>query len=331
MSLPLLTVDDLSVSFPSRRGAIRAVDRASFVLGRGESLVIAGESGSGKSLLCQSLLGIQPQTATVTGRIGWKGRDLAGLAPADLRKLRGGEIAMIFQDPTAALNPLLSVERQIVDVIRAHRRCTWDEARGRCIEVLGLAGLPEPAQRLANYPSELSGGMRQRVAIALALAAGPELIIADEATTNLDVSIQAQIVALLRRLRHDLGLALIFVTHDLDLAAEVGGHLMVMYAGQPVETGKVRDVLADPCHPYTRGLLRSAPTLRSSRTLQPLRPIPGQPPEPGSIGAGAPFRDRCPVLVEGLCLQHRPDWTTAGTGHRVACHRFAQDGRAGLP
>jgi oligopeptide/dipeptide ABC transporter ATP-binding protein len=330
MTAPLLSVDNLSVSFPSRRGPIRAVDRASFVLGRGESLVIAGESGSGKSLLCQSLLGIQPATATVSGRIAWKGQDLDTLGPAAWRSLRGGQIAMIFQDPTAALNPLLTVERQIVDVIRAHRHCSREAARARCVEVLGLAGLPEPAQRLANYPSELSGGMRQRVAIALALAAGPELMIADEATTNLDVSIQAQIVALLRRLRRDLGLALIFVTHDLDLAAEVGGQLMVMYAGQPVETGDVRQVLADPCHPYTRGLLRSAPTLRSSRTL-PLRPIPGQPPAPGSIGAGAPFRDRCPVLIQGLCPQHRPDWTSAGPGHHVACHRFAQDGRAGLP
>jgi oligopeptide/dipeptide ABC transporter ATP-binding protein len=237
---------------------------------------------------------------------------------------------MIFQDPTAALNPLLSIGRQIVDVVRAHRRCSAGEARARAVEVLGLAGLPEPEHRLSNYPSELSGGMRQRVAIALALSAGPELIIADEATTNLDVSIQAQIVSLLRRLRRELGVALIFVTHDLDLAAEVGGQLLVMYAGQPVETGDVRQVLADPCHPYTRGLLRSAPTLRSSRAI-PLQPIPGQAPKPGSVGAGAPFRDRCPAVIEGLCSLRRPDWTEAGAGHLVACHRFAQDGRAGLP
>lgn len=330
MSAPLLDVRDLTVSFPGAAGPVRAVDGASFALGPGECLVIAGESGSGKSLLCRSILGIQPETATVSGRMDWKGRSLIGLSPDRWRPLRGGEIAMVFQDPTAALNPLLTVGRQITDVVRAHRRVTRAEARARAIEVLGLAGLPEPAQRLSNYPMELSGGMRQRVAIALALAAGPELIIADEATTNLDVSIQAQIVALLKRLRRDLGVALIFVTHDLDLAAEVGGQLMVMYAGQPVETGEVGDVLSDPCHPYTRGLLRSAPTLHASREV-PLRPIPGQPPKPGSVGDGAPFRDRCGVVIDGVCDLRRPDWTSVAPGHRVACHRFARDGRAGLP
>ncbi len=329
MTPPLLKVENLSVSFPSRVGQVHAVDGASFLLDRGESLVIAGESGSGKSLLCRSLLGIQPETATMAGRVEWKGRDVTRLSASAWRPLRGGQIAMIFQDPTAALNPLLTIGRQIIDAVRAHRRCPVEAARVRAIEVLGLAGLPEPEHRLKQYPSDLSGGMRQRVAIALALSAGPELIIADEATTNLDVSIQAQIVALLRRLRRELGVALIFVTHDLDLAAEVGGKLLVMYAGQPVETGEVRQVLSDPCHPYTRGLLRSAPTLRSSRDV-PLRPIPGQAPKPGSVGAGAPFRDRCPVAVEGLCSLRRPDWTDAGPAHQVACHRFAQDGRAGL-
>ncbi len=330
MSGPLVRAEGLTVAFPGRDGPRPAVDGVSLVLERGQSLVIAGESGSGKSLLCRTLLGIQPETAAVSGRLEWKGRSLIGLTEAEWRPLRGGSIAMVFQDPTAALNPLLTVGRQIMDAVRAHRRCSGAEARARAIEVLGLAGLPEPERRLASYPFELSGGMRQRVAIALALSAGPELIIADEATTNLDVSIQAQIVNLLIRLRRELGLALIFVTHDLDLAAEVGGELMVIYAGQPVETGEVRQVLADPCHPYTRGLLRSAPTLRSTRA-EPLRPIPGQAPRLGTVGAGAPFRDRCSVVVEGLCALRRPGWTEAGPGHRVACHRFARDGRAGLP
>ena len=330
MTAPLLEMRDLSVSFAGRDGPLRAVDGAGFTLGAGECLVIAGESGSGKSLLCRSILGIQPETATVSGHLAWKGQSLIGLDAARFRPLRGAAMAMIFQDPTTALNPLLTVGRQIGDVVRTHRRCTREEARARSIEVLGLAGLPEPEHRLCNYPSELSGGMRQRVAIALALSAGPELIIADEATTNLDVSIQAHVVALLRRLRRDLGVALIFVTHDLDLAAEVGGNLMVMYAGQPVETGEVGTVLADPVHPYTRGLLQSAPTLRSTRDA-PLRPIPGQAPKPGSVGAGAPFRDRCTVVVDGVCALRRPDWTEAGPGHLVACHRFARDGRRGLP
>lgn len=328
---PLLSVEGLSVTFPGRSGPIAAVDDVSFQLNPGDSLVIAGESGSGKSMLCRALLNIQPTSAQVSAkRMDWEGNSLASLSPRDWRSLRGGQMAMIFQDPAAALNPLLSVGRQIIDVVMAHRRCSKAEARARAVEVLGLAGLPEPEQRLASYPSQLSGGMRQRVAIALALAAAPKLIIADEATTNLDVSIQGQIVALLKRLQRELGLGLIFVTHDLDLAAEVGGQLMVMYAGQPVEMGPVQRVLADPCHPYTRGLLRSAPTLQSTRA-NPLQPISGQTPKPGTIGAGAPFRSRCPVAVPGVCDLHRAPWTEAGPGHRVACNRFIQDGRGGLP
>ncbi len=328
---PVLSVEDLSVRFPGRAGDITVVDDLSFSLEAGRSLVIAGESGSGKSMACQTLLGIAPGSARVTAtRIGWRGRDLQKLSQEDWRGVRGAEIAMIFQDPTAALNPLITVEHQIVDAVRAHRRCSRDEARARAVEVLGMAGFPDAAQRMKSYPSELSGGLRQRVAITLAFANAPSLIIADEATTNLDVSIQAQIVKLLRDLQKKLGMALIFVTHDLGLAAEIGDDLLVMYAGHAVEYGPARGVLADPCHPYTRGLLRSAPTLKSSRD-NPLVPIPGQPPQPGSIGGGAPFRSRCPVSVAGVCETARPGWSEAGPGHLVACHRFAQDGRRGLP
>ena len=235
-------------------------------------------------MICQTLLGIVPRGGVVTGkRVDWRGRDLLKLSESEWRAIRGGEIAMIFQDPTAALNPLITIEHQITDVVRAHRTCSLREARARAIEVLCHAGFPEPEHRMKSYPAELSGGLRQRVAIALALACGPALIIADEATTNLDVSIQAQIVRLLLSLKDELGLALIFVTHDLSLAAEVGGELLVMYAGYPVERGPTRAVLSDPCHPYTRGLMRSAPTLRSSRA-NPLTPIPGYAPKPGSIG-----------------------------------------------
>lgn len=327
---PVLSVENLSISFPGRAGDIAVVDDVSFTLHAGQSLVIAGESGSGKSMVCQALLGIVPSAAKVTGtRIDWRGQNLLDMNNEGWRAIRGAEIAMIFQDPTAALNPLITVEHQISDVIRTHRRCSADEARARCIEVLGLAGFPDPTHRMTSYPSELSGGLRQRVAIALALSCSPKLIIADEATTNLDVSIQAQIVALLRKLKDELGLALIFVTHDLGLAAEVGGELMVMYAGHAVERGAVRQVLTDPCHPYTRGLLRSAPTLKSSRA-NPLRPIPGQAPKPGSIGKGSPFLSRCPVVVEGVCAAGRPGWTEAAPGHFVSCHRFARDGREGV-
>lgn len=327
---PVLSVENVSVSFPAANGEITVVDNVSFSLEAGQSLVIAGESGSGKSMICQTLLGIAPGAATVSGtRIDWKGRNLLGLGERDWRAIRGAEIAMIFQDPTAALNPLITVENQIVDVIRAHRRVGRAEARARAVEVLGLAGFPEPEQRMRSYPSELSGGLRQRVAIALALACSPSLIIADEATTNLDVSIQAQIIKLLRELKDKLGLALIFVTHDLGLAAEIGGDLLVMYAGSAVERGPVNDVLTDPCHPYTRGLMRSAPTLKSSRA-NPLRPIPGQMPKPGSIGSGSPFLSRCPVVVDGVCAVQRAGWTSAGPRHDVACHRFARDGREGV-
>ncbi|MDP1731439.1 MAG: ABC transporter ATP-binding protein [Devosia sp.] len=325
-----LNVENLSIRFSGRDGDIAVVDDVSFRLEAGESLVIAGESGSGKSMVCQALLGIVPKAAKVSGtRIDWNGRDLLATTGEAWRAVRGAEIAMIFQDPTAALNPLITVEHQITDAIRAHRKCTKDEARARTIEVLGMAGFPELEHRMKSYPSELSGGLRQRVAIALALSCAPSLIIADEATTNLDVSIQAQIVTLLRRLKDQLGLALIFVTHDLGLAAEIGGKLMVMYAGHAVEQGPVLDVLADPCHPYTHGLLRSAPTLKSSRT-NPLQPIPGQAPKPGSIGKGSPFRSRCPVVVGGVCAATRAGWTSAGEDHQVACHRFALDGREGV-
>ncbi len=326
-----LDVEDLSVCFDGREGPAAVVKGVSFSLDAGKSLVLAGESGSGKSMICQTLLGIVPRGGTVTGaRLEWRGRDLLKMREAEWRAVRGAEIAMIFQDPTAALNPLITVEHQITDVIRTHRACGAREAQARAVEALGLAGFPDPEHRLKSYPSELSGGLRQRVAIALALACGPALLIADEATTNLDVSIEAQIVKLLLSLQQELGLALIFVTHDLGLAAEVGGDLLVMYAGYPVERGPTRAVLRDPCHPYTRGLMRSAPTLQSSRA-NPLQPIPGYAPRAGEIGRGAPFRSRCSVVVEGLCARSAPGWTAAGSGHDVACHRFAQDGRAGVP
>ncbi len=326
----VLDVENLSVRFPTRSGEVAVVDNLSFQLRAGESLVIAGESGSGKSMACRALLGITPDTAQVdASRLDWKGKRLPPPGAAGWNSLRGAEIAMIFQDPAAALNPLISVETLISDVIREHLGGSRREVRSRTVEVLARAGFPEPELRMKSFPGELSGGLRQRVAIALALSCSPSLIIADEATTNLDVSIQAQIVALLRQLQADLGLALIFVTHDLGLADEIGGDLMVMYAGQAVEYGRVSEVLDDPCHPYTRGLLRSAPTMTSSRDA-PLQPIPGNAPRPGDVAGGAPFRSRCMVAVEGLCDRERAGWTQVSNTHWVACHRFAAEGREGV-
>ncbi len=325
----VLNVEDMSVKYPGRGGLITVVDQVSLSVDAGKSLVIAGESGSGKSMICQALLGIVPGAGQVSGtRMDWRGKNLLELDEAGWRSVRGSEIAMVFQDPTAALNPLITVGSQIIDVIRTHRRCSRSEAKNRAIESLELAGFSEPAQQLRRYPSELSGGMRQRVAIALALCCEPSLIIADEATSNLDVSIQAKIVTLLHELKDKLGLALIFVTHDLGLASEIGGDLLVMYAGSMVEYGPVQSVLDNPSHPYTIGLLQSAPTLHSTRD-NPLKPIPGQPPRPGTIGTGAPFVERCPVAVQGVCDRKRPTWTRVGAGHQVACHRFALDKEGG--
>ena len=327
MSKPVLSVNNISVLFPFKDQLLPVVDDITFSINSGDSLVIAGESGSGKSMLCRSLLNIVPEAAIVRcNQMKWRNKDLMDLDEKHWQTIRGAEIAMIFQDPTSALNPLLTVERLIGDTVRAHRNCSRQQARVRTIEVLEMAGFSDAFDRLKSYPGELSGGQRQRVAIALALSAEPSLIIADEATTNLDVSIQAQIVELLCELRNSLGLALIFVTHDLGLASEIGGDLLVMYAGQGVEYGPVDDVLSDPCHPYTRGLLASAPTMQSNRD-NPIRPIIGQSPKPGSVGNGAPFRSRCSVVVDDICCRERPDWVSAGDRHLVACHRFARDGR----
>ena len=324
MSAPILEVEALTVSFPRERIDVPILRDVDLRIEPGAALAIVGESGSGKSMLCQALLGIVPPPGRVRAtRLSWCGRDLRAAEEAAWRAVRGAGIAMVFQDPAAALNPLMAIGRQIEDVVRAHGAGAG-AARARALEVLREVGFPDPERRRRDLPGQLSGGLRQRVAIAMALAARPQLIIADEATTNLDVSIQAQIVQLFARLRRELGVALIFVTHDLALAAEVGEQALVLYAGHPVEHGPADRVLAAPVHPYTRGLVDSAPTL-ASRREHPLRPIPGTVPDPLAIGEGAPFRSRCPVVVDGVCAAARPGWTRVAPGHRVACHRVARD------
>jgi oligopeptide transport system ATP-binding protein len=325
----LLRVRDLEVCFPVQGRLAAAVNRVSFDVARGECLAIVGESGSGKSMTCAGVIGLVPEPGRISGgSVTFDGQELTDASQRQLRRIRGSDMSMVFQDPSSTLNPVFTIGRQLVDVIRTHLNVNRREAEARAIEVLGQVGFPDPSGRLKTYPSELSGGLRQRVSIALALACEPKLVICDEATTNLDVSIQAQIVELLRRLKSELRFSIIFITHDLGLTPHIADRIMVMYGGQAVEEGPVRSVLDSPAHPYTVGLLRSAPTL-ASRRGDPLPTIPGVVPPLGMLPRGAPFAGRCPVAVAGICEKVEPAWTAAGPGHRVACHRFERDGREG--
>jgi peptide/nickel transport system ATP-binding protein len=273
---PLLRVEDLRVELPTEAGAVLAVDGISFEVGRGQTLGIVGESGSGKTVSALSLMGLtRLEGARVSGRVLFEGADLLTLPESRMRALRGNELAMIFQEPLSTLHPLLRVGAQIVEAIRAHRDVSKRAAREQAIALLELVGIPEAARRVDSYPHELSGGMRQRATIAMALANEPKLLIADEPTTALDVTVQAQVLALLRRLRDELGMALLLVTHDLGVVAEMAEQIVVMHAGQIVERGAAGQVLADPAHPYTQGLLHSMPTLdrpheRTCATEEPL-------------------------------------------------------------
>lgn len=326
---PLLRVEDLRVEFPRGGRAAAAVDGVSFELAAGECLAIVGESGSGKSITCQALMRLVPEPGRIAaGRVVFDGVDLLERPEAELRKVRGGEIAMVFQDPSSTLNPVFTVGHQLVDVIRTHWRCSRARARARAEEVLAQVGFPDPAARMKAYPGELSGGLKQRISIALALACEPKLVICDEATTNLDVSIQAQIVELLRRLKDELGFSIVFITHDIGLTPHIADRILVLYAGHAVEEGPVRQVLDRPGHPYTVGLLHAAPSLASERGVA-LPTIPGSVPPLGQLPPGAPFVSRCPVAIAGECDAAEPGWSAAGPGHRVACHRFAREGTRG--
>lgn len=326
---PLLQVEDLRVEFPRGGRAAAAVDGVSFEVAAGECLAIVGESGSGKSITCQALMRLVPEPGRIAaGRVLFEGRDLLQAPESELRRVRGGEIAMVFQDPSSTLNPVFTVGHQLTDVIRTHWHCSRARARARAEEVLAQVGFPDPAARMKAYPGELSGGLKQRISIALALACEPRLVICDEATTNLDVSIQAQIVELLRRLKDELGFSIVFITHDIGLTPHIADRILVLYAGHAVEEGTVRNVLDGPGHPYTVGLLHAAPSLTSERGVA-LPTIPGTVPPLGQLPPGAPFVSRCPVAIAGECDAVEPGWTTAGPGHRVACHRFAHEGTRG--
>jgi peptide/nickel transport system ATP-binding protein len=289
----LLRVEDLRVEFPTEDGIVHAVDGITYQVQRGRTLGIVGESGSGKTVASLTTLGLtRRQGARVSGRILFEGRDLVTVPEAELRSIRGNEIAMIFQDPLSSLHPLYKVSRQLTEAIHAHRHVSKARARERAVELLGLVGIPDPARRVDDYPHEFSGGMRQRVMIAMALANEPKLLIADEPTTALDVTVQAQILALMERLQRELGMAIVIITHDMGVVAEMADDIAVMYAGRIVETASAELLFAGPEHPYTWGLLRSIPTLDRSRD-EDLVPIPGTPPSLIRPPSGCHFHPRC--------------------------------------
>ncbi len=307
MTAPVLSVRDLSVSFRGAHGrVVRAVDAVSFDVDPGETLAIVGESGSGKSVTALSILRLVPQPPGHLdgGSIHFKGENLLALDDAGIRAIRGNRIAMIFQEPMSSLNPVLTVGMQVGEPIREHRGTPWRETVREVVSLLGRVAIPDAASRLDSYPHQYSGGMRQRVMIAMSLAMTPELIIADEPTTALDVTVQAQILALLKRLTRETGAALILITHDLGVVARYADRVAVMYAGRIVETAPARELYARPRHPYTRGLLDSVPRLDSDRRRR-LVPIEGQPPDLGHLPAGCAFAPRCSRVME-RCLVERP-------------------------
>ena len=319
----LLDLENFTVELPTPRGWVRPVNEVSLRLDEGEALGLVGESGCGKTMLSLGLMGLEPHGARRAGRAwleisknGISGRlNLAGLVPEEMRKLRGREIAMIFQEPMTALDPVMRIGAQIEEAIRAHEpSLTRAEIRRRAIESLERASVPEPAQRVRQFPHQLSGGLRQRAMIAMALAMRPHLLIADEPTTALDVTVQKQILELLMRLRAELHLTLLFITHDLGVVGEIANRIAVMYAGRIVETGPTHEVLTNPRHPYTEGLLRAAPRLKRGKLV----PIPGAVPRLDELPPGCAFAPRCPYH-RAECDAAVPDLRLASPEHRARC------------
>lgn len=317
---PLLTVEDLRVQFPTDDGVLHAVDGISCEVRRGATLGMVGESGSGKSVSVLTIMGLTRRMgARISGRISFEGRDLLERSEEEMRGIRGNEIAMIFQDPLSSLHPLYKVGTQLVEAARAHASLSKAQARGRAIELLGLVGMPDPARRVDEYPHEYSGGMRQRAMIAMALANDPKLLIADEPTTALDVTVQAQILALLERLQSELSMAIVIVSHDLGVVAEVADEVAVMYAGRIVESASARLLFSAPEHPYTWGLLRSIPTLHGARARE-LEAIPGSPPSLIDRPSGCHFHPRCPhAEPEHARIDPQLEDVPGEPSHRVAC------------
>jgi len=315
---PILTVDDLRVSFATEDGVVKAVDGVSFDLSAGEVLAIVGESGCGKSVTAQTLTGLTRATnARITGSVKYRGEEINGLDDNQLRDVRGEQIAMVFQDPMCALNPVYRVGDQITEMIHAHRDVSKKEAQAKAVELLRSVGIPNPERRVRLYPHEFSGGMRQRVMIAMALALEPDVLIADEPTTALDVTIQAQILQLIDQLNRDRGLAVIIITHDLGVVAEIADRVLVMYAGQVVENATLDEIFYEPCHPYTWGLLGSLARLDQPRTAR-LTQIPGAPPSLLSPPSGCRFAPRCSHVFDE-CTELPPLEARTGGVHLDRC------------
>ena len=323
MTTPLLQVKGLTTQFRTDRGTVTAVDDVSFDVKAGETLAIVGESGSGKSVTALSILGLipDPPGRIAHGQILFEGEDLVRMSKKEMRSVRGNRIAMIFQEPMSSLNPALTVGMQIAEPINLHRKTPWKQALDSARKLLGRVQVPDPASRVDAYPHQFSGGMRQRAMISMAMACEPKLIIADEPTTALDVTVQAQVLDLLKDLTRDTGAALILITHDLGVVARYADRVAVMYGGRIVETASARDLYARPQHPYTRGLMHSVPRIDSD-TTQPLIPIPGQPPDLSALPKGCPFAPRC-AHVMPRCEQSRPPLTAVTTHHLKACFHDA--------
>ncbi len=322
----LLDVADLKVEFASPAGAVRSVDGVSFHIDRGETLTVVGESGSGKSVTALSIVGLLPRPIgrIVGGSIHFDGKDITRCPEAEMRRLRGTQIGMVFQEPMTSLNPVITVGAQIAERLRAHLKLDRRAAAAEAVEMLARVKIPEPAQRAASYPHQMSGGMRQRVMIAMALACKPKLLIADEPTTALDVTIQAQILDLMLRLQDEFRMAILFITHDLGVVAQMADRVAVMYGGRVVEQAGVREIFAQPRMPYTGALLRSIPHVdRAASHQQRLEAIPGSVPDPRNLPSGCSFHPRC-LHTAPICRDEAPTLDDIGHGHTARCHLWQE-------
>ena len=319
----VLDVTGLETRFGTPDGVVHAVNGVSFELRAGEFLGVVGESGSGKSVTMMSLLKLipMPPGEIPNGSAEFEDADLLELSPSELRKVRGGQVGFIFQDPMTSLNPVLTIGKQLSEPVMLHTGASRKEAKVRAIELLDLVGVPEPRRRASQYPHEFSGGMRQRAMIAMALVCNPKILIADEPTTALDVTIEAQILELLESIKSEFNMSMIYISHDLAVIGEISDRILVMYLGRVVESGVADEVIDNPLHPYTRALLKSIPKI--DQPIESLEPIEGSIPSPFEVHTGCPFYSRCTERLGEICLRQKPDNKTYNNGHTVSCHLHA--------